>query len=76
MVILCYYSTIQRMLEDQFQIEDDFAIFHTVFWELKGQLTNKQTMENLISKNFNIDRFHKFMFTEKEILQEKLAVQK
>ena len=33
-------------------------------------------MEGLISKNFNLEGFHKFMFTEKEILEEQLARQK
>lgn len=66
-IILCYYSIIQRMVEDRTtNSDDDFVIFHTVFWEVKGQLTNKQTMEGLICKNFDVDAFHQFMYSRKE----------
>ena len=40
-------------------------LFHSVYWEIKGQLTNKQNMESLISHSCDLQKFHKFMFTDK-----------
>lgn len=64
------YAIIQRTTEKEPKIiiEDEFAIFHLIYWELKGQLINKQNMENLIDKFFLVEEFHRFMFWDKEEL--------
>lgn len=35
---------------------------------MKGQLVNKQNMENAIERMFNVQEFHKFMYWDRERL--------
>ncbi len=66
-IIACFYAIIQRAIQElnlinsnlssksKSNYNEEFELFHIIYWEIKGQLVSKQNMENILMKTFNVD---------------------
>jgi hypothetical protein len=67
-IILAIYSVILKTIQKCQKQVEEFEVFHLILWELKGQLSNKQTMNSLLRKYFDEEDYRKFIKSSREDL--------